>query len=145
MNDKSAATCGRCGLPLMLSAPRATRNTPTPTISCPGCGAPLGAAIEDAERLCDAADKLAGWLNFEGAKANLAQARSAWPSLPRVAEVDTKVAQLQAAAGDLGAKLTSAIAERRFAEADGLLRRALLVPGVDAAYLKARRGRIFRA
>lgn len=142
MNDKSAATCGRCGLPLMLECPSCHKKYPNTNDRCPGCGAPLGAAIEDAERLCDAADKLAGWLNFEGAKANLAQARSAWPSLPRVAEVDTKVAQLQTAAGDLGAKLTSAIAERRFAEADGLLRRALLVPGVDAAYLKAREAEV---
>ena len=138
MNDKSAATCGRCGLPLVLECPKCHKKAANTNDRCPSCGAPLGAAIEEAGRLCDAADKLVGWLNFEGARANLAQARVAWPGLARMAEVEARASQLEAAARGLGAKLTAAIAERRFVEAGDLVRRALLVPGVDAAYLKAR-------
>ncbi len=144
VNEKGAAVCSRCGLPLVVECPGCHTKSPNTEDRCPKCGTPLGLALDEASSLCEQARRQATRLDFAGARQCLEEASRSWPALPTLAGTRREVERLEGVAGPLAKELASSLAESRFVAARDALRRAQSMPGFDGVHLAGQERRVSR-
>lgn len=139
VNEKGATICAGCGLPLEITCPHCGKTADILEDRCPFCGEPLGAAVDEAVKLCKDAERAARSLDFLAAATLIERAAKTWPPLPEIARTRAKVASLDKLGKTIGARLSTAMEKKRYREALEALSQAESIPGIDKAAIAARK------
>lgn len=135
LNDRGAAVCSRCGLPLEVTCPKCRASVPNSEDRCPSCGTPIGSALDDACSLGEQARKMAARLDFNGARACLKEAERVWPGLVSTSDADAYVKSQSARAERVAQGYHAALSKRRYVTALKHLKESRSIPGIDLVYV----------
>ena len=143
LNDRDATICSRCGLPLEVTCPNCCASVSNSEDRCPGCGKPIGVALDEARSLSNRARTMAARLDFDEALSSLGEAERAWPGLTSTSDAEAAVKRLAAHAEEISRKYRSALERGRYVEALELLKKSKSIHGIDLVYVSGQERSIF--